>query len=300
MPGKILCPIDFSTSSTQAMRVAVRLAGEYDAALVLAHVWHLPALAFAGADFYPGAIIADAMGGADAALKAAVGEAHKLGARRVTGAFLDGIPWRSLCDLLEGDPEFELVVMGTHGRTGFRRVLLGSVAEKVVRLAPCSVLVVRGRPAAPPCEHLLCCVDFSASSRAALAAAARLADLDGHRLTLLHVIETPAVHGSTLASTVPLAQLEEGAHRLLEEWAASVREQVKVPVVTRIAIGSPVAEILRTVDEAPSIDVVIVGTHGHGPLERLVVGSVAGQVVRHAPCMVMVAREREPAAGGPT
>jgi nucleotide-binding universal stress UspA family protein len=139
---KILCPLDFSACSKNAMNVAVRLAVESHAELVLVHAWHLQALAFAGETPIPSDAV-DAMArDAERELAKAKAEATKLGADRVTTQILMGAPWDQIVELARKEA-VDLVVMGTHGRTGLKHVLLGSVAEKVVRHAPCSVLVVR-------------------------------------------------------------------------------------------------------------------------------------------------------------
>jgi nucleotide-binding universal stress UspA family protein len=142
---KILCPIDFSLGSQQAMLLAVRLANARDAELVLAHVWYMPPLAYVEDPPFPADTIQAMIRDEERGLAAAATEATRLGALRVTTKFLAGVPWDQLVELLRGDPGFELVVMGTHGRTGLDRVLLGSVTEKVVRHAARPVLVARTR-----------------------------------------------------------------------------------------------------------------------------------------------------------
>lgn len=139
---KILCPIDFSAGSQQAMRLAVQLAVEANAELVLAHAWQLPRLAFAGVGPIPADSLDAMIQEGEAALADVERAAADLGARRVTARFMSGVPWEQIVDTARAET-FDLVVMGTHGRTGLKHVLLGSVAEKVVRHAPCSVLVVR-------------------------------------------------------------------------------------------------------------------------------------------------------------
>jgi nucleotide-binding universal stress UspA family protein len=289
---KILCPVDFSPGSQQALRVAVQLGEEAGAELRLAHVWHLPSLAFVAEHPYPASAITAMVAASRAELAKAVKEAEGFGGHRLSSVLLEGLPWQALCDTLEADPELDLVVMGTHGRTGFRRVLLGSVAEKVVRLAPCSVLVVRGRADAPVRRHVLCPVDLSEGSKRAAELAAELAAAAGARLTLLHVLQLPAAHGPELSLPNYLEDIEGAATRLLDEWAGTLRVRSKVTVATCTAIGSPASEILTMLDTEPSVDLVVVGSHGRKGLGRLLLGSVAEQVVRHAPCPVLVARAR--------
>src|ERR1044071_7246841 len=130
---KIMCPVDFSPGSQQAMHTAVRIANEHDAELVLVHSWYFPAGGFGG-DYVPAADIVQAISSdAQRGLENAVAEARKLGAHRVTSKLLNGSPWQQIVDAAQREPGLDLIVIGTHGRTGLSRVVMGSVAELVVR-----------------------------------------------------------------------------------------------------------------------------------------------------------------------
>lgn len=145
---KILCPIDFSPGAREAMRVAVELARDAGASLVLAHVWDRQPWLYNGPDYAiaPG-VIQEAVDTAEAELARWKISARELGAKEVATRFLIGAPWDQIVSAARDDRAIDLIVMGTHGRTGLTHVLLGSVAEKVVRHAPCAVLVVRpGEP----------------------------------------------------------------------------------------------------------------------------------------------------------
>lgn len=293
---KIFCPLDFSSDSQHAMRVAVRLARTSGAELVLAHAWHVPALAVAGEVVpYTTAAINDLVNDEQAALAKAVAEAGRMGAPKVTSSFLGGLPWQEICAALDADPEIDLVVMGTHGRTGFRRILLGSVTEKVVRHAPCSVLAVRGRDGSHEFRHVLCPTDLAATSRPAADLAAALVATDGPGIDLLHILELPAGPPADPATLRHVANLEREAVRVLDEWAAGLRTKTKAPIATHMRIGAPAAQALVELDSDVSFDLVVVGSHGRTGLGRVVLGSVAEQLVRHAPCPVLVARARRAA-----
>jgi len=287
---KILCPIDFSPGSRLALRAAVRLASAANAELALAHVWDLPV--FPSTDDGPGApaIVRLLEEEQERALAAVVKEASELGARRVSSRLLEGAPWDQIVEAARAEPACDLIVMGSHGHTGLSRFLLGSVAEKVVRHAPCSVLVARVRGASAPFRHVLCPLDFSNGSRPAAELAARLAAPGGAGIVLLHVIELPvAVAGEALPRDF-LEDLDRRSARLLEEWAAHVRAHTAAPVITRTRLGSPGAQALAVLDEDPGFDLVVVGSHGRTSLPRALLGSVAEKLVRHAPCSVLVAR----------
>ncbi|HEY5944884.1 MAG TPA: universal stress protein [Kofleriaceae bacterium] len=137
---KILVAVDFSPASREAMRTAAALAAESGAQLTVAHFWQVPLL---GAELpLPAQYVDDVRNGAEQQLATWVAEASSLSDRPVTSVFELGVPWDEAVKLLRRD-HYDLAVVGTHGRTGLKHVLLGSVAEKIVRHAPCAVLVVR-------------------------------------------------------------------------------------------------------------------------------------------------------------
>ena len=141
---KILCPTDFSKGSEKAIEFASELAAKFGAEIELLHVFQLPY--YGGWD--EGAAVMAAAGPQLAALRKQTSEqlnalTDKLAKRSVKakGTEADGLPHAKIAELSKGA---DLVVMGTHGRTGLPRLLLGSVAERVVRLAQCPVITVPG------------------------------------------------------------------------------------------------------------------------------------------------------------
>jgi nucleotide-binding universal stress UspA family protein len=290
---KILCPIDFSAGSQQAMRTAIRLANESDAELVLVHAWYLPTTAYSHMYRLSPELIQQLTDEAERGLDEKTREAAKLGAKRVTSKLLTGNPWQMIVEVLEQDHAFDLVVMGSHGRSAIARIVLGSVAQNVVRHAPCSVLVVPPDSEPKPFNHVLCPIDFSESSQHAIDLAIDLAV--GHArsgITLLHVIELPVRFSGELAISDFAQDLDKVSAKLLEDWASNLRSKVKVPVVTRTRIGSPGAQTLAVLDDDPTFDLVIMGSHGRTGIRRVLLGSVAEKVVRHAKRPVLVARKR--------
>lgn len=142
---KILCPVDFSDGAREALRVAAELARASSASLVVVHV--ADPLPWSMRDDFQLApsMIQDLVDSEQAELARWQQLAKEFGAREVASRYLTGTPWDQIATLAKKDPTIDLVVMGTHGRTGLAHALLGSVAEKVVRHAPCPVLVVRPR-----------------------------------------------------------------------------------------------------------------------------------------------------------
>lgn len=288
---KIMCPIDFSAGSEQAMRVATRLATEADAELVLFHSWYVPPIAFAGGHLIiPPTLFQDVSDDAKQGLDEAVLEVTALGARRVSAKLASGLPWTVIVSELE-NPTYDLVVIGTHGRTGLARILLGSVAEKVVRHAPCSVIAVRpdGEPKA--FSNILCPTDFSDSSQHAGELAISLV-APGGKLVLLQVVEIPVAFSGEPEVEGFIRDLDQHVSKLLELWAAQLRTMSPVPITMRTRIGSPGGQILQMLEIDPTIDLVAMGGHGRTGISRMLLGSVAEKVVRHARCPVLVARRR--------
>lgn len=139
---KLCCPVDFSPTSESALGVAAVLAQELGADLTLLHVRTIP-----GSSIPEGLLAAteesthDDSSPADRPLAAWKVTAEQLGALHVAAATSIGDPAQEITDFVRrGD--FDAIVIGTHGRTGLKRAVLGSVAEKVVRLAPCVVISV--------------------------------------------------------------------------------------------------------------------------------------------------------------
>jgi nucleotide-binding universal stress UspA family protein len=141
---RIMCPIDFSAGSAEALRVASELASAPDCSLVLVHVWQ-PSRFVSGDGFISPEVMQDMLDAEESQLATSKLEAQRLGAREVATKFLTGAPWDQIVNTARNDRAIDLIVIGTHGHTGIAHVLLGSVAEKVARHAPCPVLVVRAR-----------------------------------------------------------------------------------------------------------------------------------------------------------
>ncbi|MFN0250053.1 MAG: universal stress protein [Kofleriaceae bacterium] len=139
---KILCPVDFSDGSRLSVEMAARMAKEADAELVIANVLGMPVYYMVEPIAYPASFVTDLVVAAEEGLAQWKKEAQALGATRVGTELLRGDATHEIAELAKRGA-FDLIVIGTHGRTGLKHVFLGSVAEKVVRHAPCPVLVVR-------------------------------------------------------------------------------------------------------------------------------------------------------------
>lgn len=183
----------------------------------------------------------------------------------------------------------DLVVLGTHGHRGMRRLVLGSVAEEVVRKAPCPVVTVgRGAvgPEAMEGGTMLVPVDFSEHRSRVLAHAREIAPVYDMGVTLLHVVEVkrlPEAYGM-YASQPDLGKLGTRAEMALNEEADSLRD-AGIDVSVEVRGGHPVEEVLDVADELDAAFLTI-ATHGRTGMERMLMGSVAEKVIRRAPCPV--------------
>lgn len=146
---KILCPLDFSDTSRAALDVAVKLSNECDAELVVVHAWESPFHPEYSELILKNEILAPVLKEQEDALVAMQKEVEALGARNVQTKLLFGVPWDAIVRESRADPAYDVIVIGTHGRTGIRHVLLGSVAERVARHAACPVLLVRPKGERP-------------------------------------------------------------------------------------------------------------------------------------------------------
>jgi nucleotide-binding universal stress UspA family protein len=181
----------------------------------------------------------------------------------------------------------DLVVMGTHGRTGLGRVLLGSVADRVVRLAPCPVVTVPAEMGAPPgparIARICYATDFSPSALTAWPWALALAEAAGARIDLVHVTALPVPDADLSLDVLGgMARLvhEEGqakAERFLRDCPLP-RERVHV-VIGRGVVSD---QILHSA-KARGADLIVMGTHGWSGLLRWMLGSVAHHVIQAGP-----------------
>lgn len=296
---RILCPTDFSDASAHAVDLAAVLARWYKSRIAALHVVSaaavLPEFSLA-----PGSSVED---GTLSALQSAT-------AARFTDVSAAGIAVDVFVDVgspatrilgRAADLPADLIVMGTHGASGFQHLMLGSVTERVLRKAVCPVLTVPPRAHATsriPFQRLLCAIDFSESSMAALQFAFSLAGESDAKLTMVHVLEwpweeppaprleeLPAEQGTALAEY--RRYREQMALKRLQALASATALS-QVPLV-RLRNGKPHVQLLEVAREESS-DLIVIGVHGRNPLDMMVFGSTTNQVVRGAACPVLTLR----------
>ncbi|WP_137285381.1 universal stress protein [Halorussus salinisoli] len=190
------------------------------------------------------------------------------------------------------DQGIDLIVMGTHGRTGVERYLLGSVTEKVVRLSDVPVLTVKAEGCGEvtyPYTDILVPTDGSEGAEAAVGPAVDIAHTYDARVHALSVIDTMAM-GVDVWSGAILDALEESAQSAVESIEEQATEASVSAVETAIEHRNPYRGILSYVEEH-DIDLVVMGTHGRSGIERYLLGSVTEKTVRTSPVPVMTVRQ---------
>ncbi len=297
---RILCTIDFSPTSSHALDQAIAIAGWYKASLTALHVYDPVFVPVPGLptprERVPENELARVRGEVSALCEAAAQ------ARVEVNVLVEvGQPAACILDRAATLPA-DLIVMGTHGAGGFEHLVLGSVAEKVLRKAECAVLTVPPHAKGTstlPFKRLLCAVDFSEWSLRALQLARSLAQESRAALTAVCVIEWPWPEPpAPIFSDLPPEQaaaltdyrryVEAGAMRRLTELADE-SARAGVAIEPRLSHGKAQVEILRTAADIGA-DLIVMGVHARKALDVRVFGSTTYQVVRQATCPVLTLR----------
>jgi nucleotide-binding universal stress UspA family protein len=291
----IVVGVDFSPESEIAIAHAVQLARRLDVSVTLALSTYVPeppeGLAFSmQATYARYAAVLKARLEEERAKLSALRERHEGQGPQISQMVIDGRPEIEL-PRLSKELGAVVTVVGTHGRTGFRRLALGSVAERIVREEARPVLVARGAAPSGGYRHIAVGLDFSPPSRKAVQSAVSYL-APGGQLDLIHCWQLPIW---TFASGAPgLGESIAGLHGELltsihdtgKKWIEEVGP-VDGTVAFRALERSPAAGLDAWATEQ-GCDLVVVGSHGYRGLERWLIGSVAEATVRHAPCSVVV------------
>jgi nucleotide-binding universal stress UspA family protein len=295
--NRILCPVDLSDPSRRALEQAARLARGYQATLVV--------LAVAGTPEAPLSETPPVVRGLDVQSRARILAALESFTAPVvpTGVQVE-------IRLEEGEVVAEIVraaeaanadllVMGTHGRGGFERFVLGSVANKVLRKVACPVLTVP-----PGMQHevdepggfgtVLCALDFSDAASQALPYALSLAQEAGGKLLLMHVVEWPTESQVSPRFDALRDELAAAARRRLAEAIPDGARDWCQPEVV-VVPGNAAKEIVAMADTRHA-DLIVMGLGQRSALDRALNGTTAYQVIRTAPCAVLTVRQVVPSS----
>jgi nucleotide-binding universal stress UspA family protein len=280
----ILCPIDFFPASLKAYEYALKLAAHYKAGIFALHV--VSPFVPNAYDFPVNLAEYTAALQKNSRLEFARLEkqAHKLSVRFHSDVVIGSIDVEINKALKTTKSDF--VVMGTHGRRGFERWLLGSEADRMLRSCPVPLLtlsVEKGVRSAPPAiRSILMTTDFSEGSAEALKYAFSFAKECRARLTLLHVVDEVMAE-SSMKSSLPTID----AVRLQLEKLVPAGARSSSAVKTRVEVGVPYNTILAA-QKSEKADLLIMNVHGKGLIDRALLGSTAERVVRAAVCPVLL------------
>ena len=265
---KILVPHDLSAHANRALAIAASLAGSQGQVTVLHVVGRF------GNQLVQRRFVSEAR---RVLMRVVARAARVRGGPRVTSRVVLGDPGRAICDAATGA---DCIVMCTAGRTGLDHLLMGSVAEKVVRHA--SVPVLSFRPGARVRRRLFRSVlvphDLSTSANEALRRAASLVG-PGGRVRVVSVAALPPEVGPRMTARI-VADDRRRLVRLVGRATAGSAARVDC----RVEVGDPYRRIVRA---ARGVDTIVMSTLGRTGLAHLVIGSVAEKVVRHAPVPVL-------------
>ena len=294
----ILVPCDGSPESERALEIAVPLAQALGCRLLLAWVWEeIPGLA----EVVDQALLSQIEG---REIRERESYLERLASDRCVRAGVEtetvvpvGQPAEELV-ALAGEEQVRYINMATHGRSGFKRWRLGSVADRVIRTTPITAVLLKPDPEVtlqPTIARILVALDGSAQAQHALAEAAALAQACGAALTLLRAV-TVIVPSTPMGMDTAYEQANQaavaGAQAALDaERAARPGLEVEATVYS----GDAASAIIAAAEHA---DLVVMGSHGRGGVKRFLLGSVSDAVIRGSNRPVMVVRTPEPSPPG--
>jgi len=282
-PTRILVPTDFSPVATRAVEHAVELARRFSAELMLLYAdTFLPPIDYIE---IPSAAYVDGI----PQLKKAT---EKKLAAYLAEHVPPGIPAEARVEVdsaihaivtIAASRPCELIVMGTHGRTGWRRALLGSVTENVLREVDCGILTVRdGEIPVAAYRRILCPVNYTAISMRSLEHAAAFAEAFGSELVIVNVVEEGA--------------REEQANAIdrLRAWVPA-EISAKLEYTELVLRGHPAEEVIQFAERMEA-GLIVVGAQHRRFSDTTVIGTTTERITRHASCPVLTVASRIPSA----
>lgn len=302
--NRILVPIDFSRPSLKAIPYALAISRQFGADVHLLHITDLtqqPPPSLLTLPLLPQAELNRRFMKRLQALALKYRTDGNVSALEPRA----GTAYEEICAVAR-DLNADLIVIATHGYTGYKRVFLGSTAERVVQHSPCPVLVVRQHirhwnGSIDPrtrtgfrLRNILAPTDFSDCSQAVFDYCVQLVrDFDAE-LRLVHVINPHAYPFGDKYAALDPAQLMRETEYAAQKQMRSMAAGAKVRHSVRVLHGSPAVEICNAANE--DVDLIVISTHGRTGLGHFLIGSVAEHVVRYAHCPVLVIPSRPKSA----
>jgi nucleotide-binding universal stress UspA family protein len=288
----IFCATDFSKLSEQVVLYGITLAKEFNAKLIVCHVVDFPTVSMYGE------AVLEPIDHQNRFMEYARAEIDRL----VSGAAIDyhalvavGNTTDEIAQLVN-DHHADLVIAATHGRSGLKRFFLGSVTERLIRILPCPLIVLRGETEDTvagirkfPYKKILVGCDFSSDSELAFDNSLSIAQEFESELHLVHVVE-PSGYRDLFNMSVD--QGEKFRQDLYDMIDTKLKSMVPKDAMnwltlhTHLLVGKPYEELVRYA-EMNDIDLIALGIRGHGMVEDLLVGSTTDRVIRRTPCPVL-------------
>jgi nucleotide-binding universal stress UspA family protein len=299
---KVLVPLDFSQESLHVLEYSILIAKTFGAAI---HVVHVRPSKEASAIERAGNLLlnyTDGIGFLQDRL-AEIQQKHEVKFSPDSCHVRSGRPFEEICKIAL-EINADLIVMGTRGQSGLKRLLLGSTAERVIRFAPCPVLIPRGNAykmvfalrgkSQLKIREILVPVDFSDCSFAGVRYAAFLGKCFDARLKLLHVVVPYDYVFASDGFDSETTRLTEAARAGAKKQMAELRRSnflSRVSCEAEIPTGNTIGDICNQ-SAARDVDLLVIATHGRSGFQHALLGSVAEHVVRYAECPIIIVPSR--------
>ena len=289
----LLCPVDFSEASRRALEWSSRFSKAVSARLTVLHVVDTRLLSLGNLVAVPDVFDELRL----RAEEAVVELKRNVDLTDAALEIAEGVP-EDVVVRTANRGDVDLLVMGTHGLSGFQKLLLGSVTEKVLHRVQVPLLsiapsVETGPPGIPDPRTILMAIDFGPESQSVVRHGTWLAEHFRAKLIALSAVRVPYVVLNE-SSFEPLTRME--VERLTESLVSKRRSDLEALLPESasaeravVRVGAPF-EVLRDVVQERSADMVILGAGGHGDAGIRWLGSTCHKMVRLAPCPVMVVR----------
>jgi nucleotide-binding universal stress UspA family protein len=295
--NRILCATDFSDFSNHAIPYGIALAREFKAKLYVSHV----------IDLSSAAIYGEAVFALEEQQSRMTSYAQKEMTRLMGQETLD---WEPLITVgnpaneiarLAADKQVDIAIAASHGRSGLKRLILGSVTERLMRTLPCPLWVVRSpepgfvtdASQAIQIKKILVGCDFSPDSSLAFEYGLSLAQEFQAELHLAHVVEPPLYEDLIKPSESGETFGRQLRKTMQEKLGAMVPEEAQTwcNPVTALLAGQPHEELVKYA-VVNGMDLIVLGVRGHSLVETLFVGSTTDRVLRNSPCPVLSVQQK--------
>lgn len=275
----ILVPIDFSELSRRALRAANQWVRKFGGHITPMHAYEA-ITDLDGFHFYgPDESVAGDLNKVERAVRHLLDESARQdvdSSHLRNGLFIMGNPARSIA---QSSVNYDLIVISSHGRSGFSRFLLGSITDKVIRLSPVPVLVVEDETALLTLERILVPTDLSLNSESAFPIASEIANATGAAIELLYV------HVCDSSEAIATDALENRVRAFANQHFAGVSGGIGINVM--LSGGSAHQGIYQFLQEK-KCNLIVMATTGKSGLEHLLLGSTSAEVVRYVQTAVLL------------